>query len=75
MHLRWEQIRGTCKPKRWNELQRIKEQLRPRISPLWLGFILHEELTGTVTRIMNDRFFVDLGEGLEGQVHITDMAW
>jgi len=61
--------------KRWDELQRRKDQLRPGINPLWFGFVLKEGLNGTVTRIEDHCFFVDLGDGIEGQVHITDMPW
>ena len=75
MHLRHEQIRAACEPKRWDELQRGKDTIRPGINPLWLGFVMREGLPGTVARIEEDGFFVDLGDGLEGQVSISDMPW
>src|SRR4051812_39273898 len=55
-------------------IQQRRDDLRTRIDSLWLGIVLREPVTGTVTRINDHGFWVDLG-GLEGEVHICDCSW
>jgi uncharacterized protein (TIGR02996 family) len=76
MHARWEQmLPGVGMTPRWGELERRMLALRPAIDPLWLGFVMWEGLSGTVTRIEDRAFYVNLGDGLVGQVHINDLSW
>ncbi len=45
----------------------------------WLSvenrFSLNDVVTGTVTFVANYGAFVDLGEGIEGLLHISEMSW
>ena len=38
-------------------------------------FDVNQKLTGTVTNITDYGAFVDLGEGVEGLVHVSEMSW
>ncbi len=38
-------------------------------------FTVGEKLTGTVTNITDYGAFVDLGDGVEGLVHVSEMSW
>src|SRR5262249_52456268 len=74
VHLRRDQDRGGINAGEWSRLQRLRDELRERIDRLWLGLVLREPIRGTVTRIEDDGFWVDLG-GVEGEVHVCDCSW
>jgi uncharacterized protein (TIGR02996 family) len=74
VHIQREQSRPETTPEERIRLQQRREELRTHIHPLWLGIVLREPVNGTVTRIDDHGFWVDLG-GIEGQVHICDCSW
>ena len=61
------------------EKQRVSLGLKQLSSDPWTGLeskvIVGAELQGTVTSIADYGCFIDLGEGLEGLVHVSEMDW
>ena len=61
------------------EKKRMSLGLKQLGEDLWVGFEtrypLGARVTGKVTSIADDRCFVEIEEGIEGVVNITDMAW
>jgi uncharacterized protein (TIGR02996 family) len=64
MHISWEM---THRQRRGLSLRRL-------IDPLWLGFVMGEDITGVVTRMNNHAFKVDFGDGIVGWCDIADLS-
>ena len=61
------------------EKQRVSLGLKQLSSDPWSGLeskvTIGAELKGTVTSVADYGCFIDLGEGLEGLVHVSEMDW
>lgn len=51
------------------------ENLKAKRADVWDAINEGQVVTGTVDKIMNYGAFIDLGEGVTGLLHVSDMAW
>jgi 4-hydroxy-3-methylbut-2-enyl diphosphate reductase len=53
----------------------LQEELRQREAEVYDGLRVGDQVKGTVKRILDFGAFVDIGHGVEGLVHISDLSW